>query len=307
MFRHERPQKGRYRQFYQIDVEIFGVAHPMSDAEVMVMLMEFFKRVSLDDVELQINTLGCEECRPRYRKELTQFLTRNVSRLCPDCKRRLETNPLRILDCKVETCREVIADAPLVIDFICDSCSEHFQRVRRYLKILNTPFTLNPRMVRGLDYYTRTVFEAVSPKLGAQNAVTAGGRYDHLMRDIGGPDIPGIGFAMGIERIVLLVKQRKETTQLPNLFIAALGEKAQLKAFELANQLHLQGIKAETDYEGRSLKAQMRRANKFNSRYVLILGEEELKSGRAILRDMNEKVQEEISLDQVIEEIKRKG
>ncbi len=307
MFRHERPQKGRYRQFYQIDVEIFGVAHPMADAEVMVMLMEFFKRVGMDDVELQINTLGCEECRPRYKKELTQFLAKNVSQLCTDCKRRLETNPLRILDCKVETCREVIAGAPLVIDFICEGCSEHFESVRGYLKVLNTPFTLNPRMVRGLDYYTRTVFEAVSPRLGAQNAVTAGGRYDHLMRDIGGPDIPGIGFAMGIERIVLLVQRGKERTRPLDLFIAALGEEAQLKAFELAYQLHLNGIKAEIDYEGRSLKAQMRRADKLNSRYVLILGEEELKSGRAILRDMTKKDQEEIRLDEAVEEIKERG
>jgi len=239
MFRHERPQKGRYRQFYQIDVEIFGVDHPMADAEVMVMLMEFFKQIGLDDVELQINTLGCEDCRPRYKEELTQDLAKNVSQLCPDCKRRLETNPLRILDCKVQTCREVIAGAPMVIDFICDRCTSHFERVREYLKTLNTPFVINPRMVRGLDYYTRTVFEAICSKLGAQNAVTAGGRYDHLMRDIGGPDIPGIGFAMGIERIVLLVQDKKEPTRFAHLFIAALGDKAQLKAFELANQLHL--------------------------------------------------------------------
>jgi histidyl-tRNA synthetase len=276
----------------------------MADAEVMVMLMEFFDRVGMGDVELQINTLGCEDCRPRYKKALTRFLEKNVSHLCADCKRRLETNPLRILDCKVETCREVIAGAPLVIDFICDGCSEHFERVRGYLKILNTPFVLNPRMVRGLDYYTRTVFEAVSPKLGAQNAVTAGGRYDNLIRDIGGPDIPGIGFAMGIERIVLLVPKRRGTLRFPNLFIAALGEGAQLKAFELAHQLHLEGIKAEIDYEGRSLKAQMRRADKLGARYVLILGEEELKSGRATLRNMEEKVQDEIGLDEALEVIK---
>ena len=307
MFRHERPQKGRYRQFYQIDVEIFGVAHPMADAEVMVMLMEFFNQVGLGSVELQINTLGCEDCRPRYREELTKFLVKNVLQLCPDCKRRIETNPLRILDCKVETCREVVAGAPLVIDFICDQCTGHFERVRGYLKLLNTPFVLNPKMVRGLDYYTRTVFEAVSPKLGAQNAVTAGGRYDHLMRDIGGPDIPGIGFAMGIERIVLLVPEKRGVAQSPDLFIAALGEKAQVKAFELANRLHLEGIKTEIDYEGKSLKAQMRWANKLNARYVLIIGEEELKSGRVILRDMDEKVQEEIRLDQAIKEIKRRG
>jgi histidyl-tRNA synthetase len=304
MFRHERPQKGRYRQFYQIDVEIFGAAHPMADSEVMVMLMEFFNRAGLNDVELQINTLGCEDCRPRYRKELTQFLSENVPKLCADCKRRLETNPLRILDCKVETCQEVIAGAPLVIDFICTQCAKHFEKVREYLEILNTPFVLNSRMVRGLDYYTRTVFEAVDPKLGEQKAVTAGGRYDHLMRDIGGPDIPGIGFAMGIERIVLLVQRGKETTRFPDLFIAALGENAQVKAFELANQLHLEGIKAEIEYEERSLKAQMRRANKLGARYVLIVGEEELRTGKAVLRDMTRKDQEEIRLDEAVEEIK---
>ena len=306
MFRHERPQKGRYRQFYQIDVEIFGVAHPMADAEVMVMLMEFFKQVGLKNIELQINTLGCEDCRPRYRKELTQFLAKNVPKLCEDCKRRLETNPLRILDCKVETCQEVIAGAPLVIDFICDKCVKHFEKVREYLKILNTPYVLNPRMVRGLDYYTRTVFEAVSPKLGEQKAVTAGGRYDHLMRDIGGPDIPGIGFAMGVERIVLLAKPEKGSTQFPHLFIAALGERAQMKAFELANQLHLEEIRAEIDYEGRSLKAQMRRANKLGSRYVLIVGEDELQTGRAILRHMGRKEQQEVDLNQAIEEIRER-
>ncbi len=304
MFRHERPQKGRYRQFYQIDVEIFGVAHPMADAEVMVMLMEFFKRIGLDNVELQINTLGCEDCRPQYKQELTQFLAKNVSGLCADCERRLETNPLRIMDCKVETCQKVIASAPLVIDFICDKCAVHFERVREYLKILNTPFVINPRMVRGLDYYTRTVFEAVNQKLGEQKAVTAGGRYDHLIRDIGGPDIPGIGFAMGIERIVLLTRQKKQATQFPELFIAALGETAQLKAFELANRFHMEGIRAEIDYDGRSLKAQMRRANKLGARYVLIIGENELETGRALLRDMKRKDQQEIRLDEAVEEIK---
>jgi histidyl-tRNA synthetase len=194
----------------------------------------------------------------------------------------------------------------VVKTFICIHCAEHFERVRGYLKILNTPFVLNPRMVRGLDYYTRTVFEAVTSKLGAQNAVTAGGRYDNLMRDIGGPDIPGIGFAMGIERIVLLVPERRGTTRFPNLFIAALGEGAQLKAFELANQLHREGIKAEIDYEGRSLKAQMRRADKLGARYVLIVGEEELKSGRAVLRDMEEKSQDEIDLHRAFDQIKTK-
>ena len=187
---------------------------------------------------------------------------------------------------------------------ICNQCADHFARVQEYLKIVDTPFALNPRMVRGLDYYTRTVFEAISPKLGTQKAITAGGRYDHLMRDIGGPDIPGIGFAMGIERIVLLAKQKKGSTQFLELFIAALGKRAQLKAFERANQLHLEGIKAEIDYEGRSLKAQMRRANKLGARYVLMVGENELETGRALLRDMEMKDQEEIKLNEAIEEIK---
>jgi len=195
----------------------------------------------------------------------------------------------------------------VVKTFICNQCAKHFEKVREYLEILNTPFVLNSRMVRGLDYYTRTVFEAVDPKLGEQKAVTAGGRYDHLMRDIGGPDIPGIGFAMGIERIVLLVQRGKETTRFPDLFIAALGENAQVKAFELANQLHLEGIKAEIEYEERSLKAQMRRANKLGARYVLIVGEEELRTGKAVLRDMTRKDQEEIRLDEAVEEIKGRG
>jgi histidyl-tRNA synthetase len=192
----------------------------------------------------------------------------------------------------------------IVKTFICIQCADHFEKVREYLEILNTPFVLNPRMVRGLDYYTRTVFEAVSEKLGEQKAVTAGGRYDHLMRDIGGPDIPGIGFAMGIERIVLLVQRGRETARFLDLFIAALGENAQVKAFELANQLHLEGIKAEIEYEERSLKAQMRRANKLGARYVLIVGENELEAGRALLRDMERKVQEENGLDEAAEEIK---
>jgi histidyl-tRNA synthetase len=270
------------------------------------MLMDFFKRVGLEDVELQVNTLGCEDCRPRYREELTRFLAQNVPKLCADCKRRLETNPLRILDCKVETCREVIAGAPLVIDFICHQCSDHFERVQASLEIADTPFVINPRMVRGLDYYTRTVFEAVNERLGEQKAVTAGGRYDHLMRDIGGPDIPGIGFAMGIERIALLVQRGKETTPFPDLFIAALGERAQLKAFELANKLHLEGIRAEIDYEGRSLKAQMRRADKLAARYVLIIGENEIETGKAVLRDMAKKDQGEIGLEEAVAEMRRR-
>jgi histidyl-tRNA synthetase len=307
MFRYERPQKGRYRQFYQIDAEVFGVENPMVDAEVILMLIHFLKKVGLEKLELQINSLGCRACRPRYREELKIFLTNRSFQLCEDCQRRLHTNPLRIFDCKVETCQEAIADAPQVIDFICDECQRHFDKVKEYLGIADLTFTLNPRMVRGLDYYTRTAFEVVSYQLGAQNAVTGGGRYDNLFQEIGGLDVPGIGFAIGMERLISLLPKEKEFTQFPHLFIAALGEETYKEAYRLANQLHLQGIRTELDYEGKSLKSQMRRANKLRARYVLILGEEELKRGKAVLRNMETKSQEEIPIVDILKVIQEKN
>jgi histidyl-tRNA synthetase len=304
MFRYERPQKGRYRQFYQIDAEVFGVENPMVDAEVVLMLIHFLKKVGLENLELQINSLGCRNCRPRYREELKKFLEKKSFQLCEDCQRRLQTNPLRIFDCKVETCQEAIADAPKVMDFICDECQKHFDKVKEYLKMGGLDFILNPRMVRGLDYYTRTAFEVVSYQLGSQNAVTGGGRYDNLFKDIGGLDVPGIGFAIGMERLISLLPKDKEFTQYPHLFIAALGEENSKKAYELINQLHLHGIRAELDYEGKSLKSQMRRANKLRAQYVLILGEEELRRGKAVLRNMESKSQEEIPMRDLLNTLK---
>jgi len=306
MFRHERPQKGRYRQFYQIDAEVFGVENPIVDAEVILMLIHFLNRVGLEKLELQINSLGCRECRPRYREELKSFLTERSFRLCEDCQRRLHTNPLRIFDCKVESCQEAIADAPKVMDYICDECQRHFEKVKEYLEAAGLAFILNPRMVRGLDYYTRTAFEVVSYQLGAQNAVTGGGRYDDLFQEIGGLDIPGIGFAIGMERLVSLLPKGKEFVRNPHLFIAALGEGNYKEAYRLVNQLHLQGIRTELDYEGKSLKSQMRRANKLKAKYVLILGEEELKRGKAVLRNMETKSQEEIPISGILNVIKEK-
>jgi len=306
MFRYERPQKGRYRQFYQIDAEVFGVDNPMVDAEVILMLIHFLERVGLEKLELQINTLGCRECRPRYREELKKFLTKKAFQLCEDCQRRLETNPLRIFDCKVETCQKAISDAPKVIGFIDKECQNHFDQVKEYLEAAGLTYVLNPRMVRGLDYYTRTAFEVVSYQLGSQNAVTGGGRYDNLFKDIGGLDTPGIGFAIGMERLVSLLPKEKEFAQYPHLFVAALGEKTSKEAYQLVNQLHLQGIRAELDYGGKSLKSQMRRADKLKARYVLILGEEELKKGRGVLRDMVTKSQEEIPMQGLINTLKEK-
>ena len=301
MFRYERPQKGRYRQFYQIDAEVFGVENPMVDAEVIVMLVRFLRRVGLEKLELQINTLGDRNCRPRYREELKKFLTNKSFQLCEDCQRRLQTNPLRIFDCKVETCQEAIADAPKVSDFVCSECQKHFDKVKEYLEMAGLEYILNPRMVRGLDYYTRTAFEVVSYQLGSQNAVTGGGRYDNLFQEIGGLEIPGIGFAVGMERLVSLLPKDKEFISYPHLFIAALGEEPFKEAYRIINQLHLDGIRAELDYEGKSLKSQMRRADKLKARYVLILGEDELKRGKAALRNMETKSQEEISIDKLSE------
>jgi histidyl-tRNA synthetase len=306
MFRYEKPQKGRYRQFYQIDAEVFGVENPMVDAEIILMLIHFLKKVGLEKLELQINSLGCRACRPRYREELKNFLTKRSFQLCEDCQRRLHTNPLRIFDCKVETCQEAIADAPQVVDYICDECHKHFNKVKEYLGMAGLTFILNPRMVRGLDYYTRTAFEVVSYQLGAQNAVTGGGRYDNLFQEIGGLDVPGIGFAIGMERLISLLPKEKEFFRYPHLFVAALSEEAYREAYQLVNQLHLQGIRTELDYEGKSLKSQMRRANKLKARYVLILGEEELKRGRAVLRNMEDKSQEEIPIQDLVNTLKSK-
>ena len=306
MFRYERPQKGRYRQFYQIDAEVFGVENPMVDAEVILMLIHFLSRVGLEKLELQINSLGCRDCRPQYREELKHFLTKKSFQLCEDCQRRLHTNPLRIFDCKVETCQEAIANAPQVIHFICDECQKHFDKVKEYLGMAGLAFILNPRMVRGLDYYTRTAFEVVSYQLGSQNAVTGGGRYDNLFQEIGGLDVPGIGFAIGMERLVSLLPKEKEFIQYPSLFIAALGEETYREAYRLVNQLHLEGIRAELDYEGKSLKSQMRRADKLKAQYVLIMGEEELKRGKAVLRNMGTKFQEEVPLQGLIDTLRKK-
>lgn len=305
MFRHERPQKGRHRQFHQINVEVFGISHPMIDAEVMAILMHYLSIVGVTGCTLQINSLGCPRCRLPYKEKLQAFLSDHHSHLCGDCRRRTEQNPLRTFDCKVQGCQEVMAEAPLVGDYLCPECSEHFAGVKGYLELLGVPYEINPRIVRGLDYYTKTAFEVVAGGLGAQNAVAAGGRYDHLVAELEGPDIPGIGFAIGIERLLLILPDEPLPLG-PSLFIAALGEGPQREAFGLSYKLNQAGVKTMIDYEGRSLKAQMRRADKFGARYVLIIGEDEQRTGQAILRDMAEGKQDEIPLSSIFEEIVRR-
>jgi histidyl-tRNA synthetase len=302
MFRHERPQKGRYRQFHQIDAEAFGMDDPMLDAEIMTMLRVFLERLGLTGVVLHVNSLGCRECRKTYRETLGSFLEGHAEGLCPDCQRRRHTNPLRTFDCKVERCQTVLANAPLLLDSICPDCRDHFEAVKGYLESLQTDYVVNPRMVRGLDYYMRTTFEIITDRLGAQSAVGGGGRYNGLVRDLGGPDIPGIGFAIGMERLILLLQQsQSEKQRSAPICIATLGEAARRKGFLLAQEIRAAGLEAEIDYEGRSLKSQMRRADKLGARTVLILGEDELQRGEIQLKDMVEKTQRMIPLDAVVQ------
>jgi histidyl-tRNA synthetase len=296
MFRYERPQKGRYRQFHQIGAEAIGINDPKIDAQVLVMLCHFFAELGLTEPSLQINSLGCAECRPAYRQALKDYLLTRRDLLCEDCLRRYETNPLRTLDCKSSGCKEATVDAPSVLDHLCAGCDDHFTQTQRHLQDVGTGFTINPRMVRGLDYYTRTTFELVTGLLGAQSAVAAGGRYDGLIADLGGPKLPGIGFAMGVERVALLLGETVAVKR-PDLFIASIGEAAQRKAFALMSQLQRQGVRVESDLEGKSLKSQMRRADKVRSRFSLIVGEEELARGEGMLKDMDAGSQEPILLD----------
>jgi histidyl-tRNA synthetase len=298
MFRHERPQKGRLRQFHQIDVEVIGSESPRVDAELMGMASLLLHELGVE-VNLEINSLGCPECRPAYRQLLIDFINTKMDHLCSDCRRRSATNPLRVLDCKVPTCREQIQDAPSVTDHLCDSCQEHFQGVEEGLTRLGVAFQRNKFMVRGLDYYCRTTFEFITTNLGAQAAVTAGGRYDGLIELLGGPKkMPGIGFAMGMERLVLLLQQQAQSlAQSPiDLYIAAMGDEAVSTGFGLAHTLRSCGCAVSMDFEGRSLKSQMKQADKANARFSLIIGESELASGKAILRRMQGEGQTEVVL-----------
>jgi histidyl-tRNA synthetase len=296
MFRYERPQKGRYRQFHQIGAEITGVADPKVDAQILTMIRHLFDELGITEPVLEINSLGCPECRPDYRELLKQFLRTKLNDLCEDCKRRLESNPLRALDCKVAGCKVATADAPEMLEYLCAPCADHFDATQQYLKLADTAYRINKRMVRGLDYYTRTTFELITGLLGSQSAVAAGGRYDGLISDLDGPSMPGIGFAMGVERVALLLEAEKYRTY-PDIFIVALGEDAQKKAFELLSRVQRLGLKAEIDYEGKSMKSQMRRADKLSCRYTLIIGESEIASGKAPLKEMATGIQTEVLLD----------
>jgi histidyl-tRNA synthetase len=301
MFRYERPQAGRYRQFHQIGAEAFGMDDPRLDAEILLMLTVLLEKLGMENLECQINSIGCPECRPRFREAVKVFFAERLDGLCADCKRRHETNPLRIMDCKVPACVELRAGAPSVLDHLDEACAAHFKTLTDTLTHLSVPFTVKPTLVRGLDYYTRTTFEVVAGSLGAQNAVAAGGRYDKLVEEFGGPKTPAIGFAIGVERMVSLLAESAPEPARPALFIAALGEPAALRALGIAAALRKKGVWAECGYIG-SLKSQMRRADKLRARFALIIGDEEVSSGFAQLRNMETKEQELIGLDLIVQE-----
>ncbi len=305
-YRYEKPQAGRLREFHQFGVECIGAAAPSADAEVIALAKQVLDSVGIEKISLEINSIGCPECRKDYVAALKAYFEEHVDELCDTCKDRLYRNPMRILDCKSPVCGKIAAGAPVVTDYLCGDCREHFEAVQKYLAAEDISFKVNPHIVRGLDYYTRTVFEFVSGDIGAQSTVCGGGRYDGLISQMGGPDVPSLGFAMGIERIMLLLAAQK--TELPrpspcDLYIAALGENASLKAAELCAVLRREGFKAQTDICVRGLKAQMKYADKLGAEFTAVLGDNELEAGRVRLKNMASGGETEVSLDNLSEEL----
>lgn len=285
MFRYERPQKGRLRQFHQLDVEIFGAPEAAADAELILMLKTFLNAIGLSKLSIELNSLGCHECRPAYRQALVDYYhSKNKEEFCEDCRRRMDTNPMRVLDCKVPACKELVKDAPSIGDHLCGECREHFADVRAILDGAGVAYELNPRLVRGLDYYVRTTFEVVSNDIGSQTAVAGGGRYDGLVRNLGGPDCPGTGFACGMERLALLLGERNP--QAPDFYLAVVDKNAANQAMLFAQQLRDKGLRGEVSYAGGSMKSRMRAANKSDAATCLIIGPDEFENKAVTVKDM---------------------
>lgn len=305
-YRYEKPQAGRLREFHQFGVECMGAKEPSADAEVIALGKQVLSSVGIEKISLEINSIGCPECRKEYHKALKEYFSANIDDLCGTCKERLDRNPMRILDCKSPVCSGIAEKAPVVLDYLCDDCREHFEQVKAHLTAQGIEYTVNPHIVRGLDYYTRTVFEFVSGDIGAQSTVCGGGRYDGLISQMGGPAVPSLGFGMGIERLMLVLKnQGAELHDAPttDIYIATMGEKAQLKATALCAELRQEGYKAQTDICARGLKAQMKYADKIGAKFTVVLGDDEIENGTAKLKDMKEGTIREIKLDELTLEL----
>ena len=307
MFRYDRPQAGRMREFHQFGVEALGEANPAVDAEVILLAMSLLEGLGLKDLELSINSVGCPKCRSKYRTMLQDFFRDKLDDLCEDCRSRFDRSPLRILDCKKDSDKPYMADAPKITDCLCDECSDHFAKLKEHLANAGISFQHDPRLVRGLDYYTKTAFEIKYPPLGAQSAVAGGGRYDGLIEEMGGSPTPAVGFATGLERLLLALESQNllpEKNRSVDAYVVALGEAAQSEGFKLLNNLRKAGLSAAMDFAGRSMKAQMKQANKLGARYALILGDDEIAEGVVMLRSMSDSQQEKAALAEVIGKIK---
>lgn len=307
MFRYDRPQAGRMREFHQFGVEALGEANPAVDAEVILLAMNLLEGLGLKDLELSINSVGCPKCRSKYRTMLQDFFRDKLEDLCEDCRSRFERSPLRILDCKKDSDKPYMADAPKITDCLCEECADHFAKLKELLTSAGISFTHDPRLVRGLDYYTKTAFEIKYPPLGAQSAVAGGGRYDGLIEEMGGNPTPAVGFATGLERLLLALESQNllpEKNRSVDAYVVALGETAQAEGFKLLNSLRQQGLSAAMDFAGRSMKAQMKQANKLGAKYSVILGEDEIAEGVVMLRSMEDSSQAKVPMAQVAEKIK---
>ena len=302
-FRYERPQAGRLREFHQFGVEFLGATDANIDAETILLAKTFLDEVGIKNITLYLNSIGCKECRKKYEQALKDYLNQNVDQMCELCKDRLQKNPLRTLDCKNDTCKKITADAPKILDYICDDCKAHFEKVQKLLTIAGVEFKVNPNIVRGLDYYTRTVFEFVSENIGAQGTVCGGGRYDGLIKQLGGNDVSGIGFAVGIERILMLLENLG--VEIPNqngveYYFAPMGEKESEKAFELVTKLRAKGITADFDHMNRSIKAQFKYADKIGAKKVAVIGSDELSNNSVKVKEMTTGNEELLTFDQIL-------
>jgi histidyl-tRNA synthetase len=303
MFRFDKPQKGRFRQFHQVDIEVFGENDPAIDAEIIEMADRLLKKVKVADTEVLVNSVGCRKCRPAYLKDLRGSAAAFMGSLCPDCQRKAETNPLRIFDCKIEACREIARGFPEITGYLDAECAEHFQKFRSCLDLYGIPYRIEPRLVRGIDYYTKTTFEITAAQLGAQNSVLGGGRYDDMMKDFGGPDICAIGFAMGVERLLSVAEL--EPVEEKFFYLAYMGDEAKKEAILLARFLRSKGVECLLEFKERGLKSQLSRASKLGASWALIIGEEELRKGRYQVKDMKKGTQTEAAKDNILRTIGR--
>lgn len=305
-FRYEKPQSGRLREFHQMGIEIFGTDNMMADAEVIGLASDFLNSLGIVDLELRINSIGCPECRETYRQALRDFLKDKYEALCDTCKSRYDRNPMRILDCKSPVCQELIQGAPVMLDHLCESCRTSFDDLRRNLDAMEIQYIVDPGIVRGLDYYTKTAFEFVSNRIGAQGTVCGGGRYDHLIELIGGPPIPGVGFGLGIERLLMILEATGNEIPEPenlDVFIAVMGDRAKLFGLKLMRELRMQGLKAEMDSLGRNIKGQFKYADRLNSKYTIIIGDNELDQDSVSIKNMVTSEQKQVSLQDIVKEI----